>query len=346
MVASPVTISDAGIRKAAILVASLDRSAADAVLELLDPGEARRVRQTVVALDDIPAGELEEVLDEFARSRPGSSGRDTPGVELAGRLAREVGRSAANYNERETAAEEPCGRPFRHLCEAEGEKLARILSGERPQTIALVLSHLPPRQAGGILVRFPADLQVEVVRRLVDLEETDPAILREVEKALEARLSRQVQMQRRRVAGIEALNGILEESSSDVSLRIIDNLSAGDRKLARAGRPSAVKLRKPGRHGCCIFSGGLPRGRAGMDHARAVGRVAAFHRAGAGRFALRSSRRNSQPPALSRPDPLKRRRDRPNANCRDRPSHVVRPKTKPGVCGIAGHWSGDIGRKT
>lgn len=239
MLASPVKISDDGIRKAAILVASLDRAAADAVLELLAPEQARQVRHAVVAMDDIPAAEQEKVLDEFARLRPGKPSRETPGVELAGRLAQEIGWGAANYGGQESAEEEPSGRPFRRLRDAEGEKLARLLSGERPQTIALVLSHLPPRQAGGVLVRFPADLQAEVVRRLVDLEETDPAILREVEKTLEARLSRQVPMQRRRVAGMEALSGILEESSSEVSMKILDNLSVRDRKLAqRIGPPS------------------------------------------------------------------------------------------------------------
>jgi flagellar motor switch protein FliG len=237
MLASPVKLTDDGVRKAAILVASLDRDAADAVLELLGTDRAGQVRQAVVAMEEIPAAEQERVLNEFARMRPGNPARETSGVELAGRLAEEIGWGAANCGEREP--EEPSGRPFVRLREAEGEKLARLLSGERPQTIALVLSHLPPRQAGGVLVRFPADLQVEIVRRLVDLEETDPAILREVEKALEIRLSRQVQMQRRRVAGLDAISGILEESASDVSLKILDNISAGDRKLARKlGPPS------------------------------------------------------------------------------------------------------------
>ncbi len=71
-----------------------------------------------------------------------------------------------------------------------------------------------------------------MIRRLVDLEETDPAILREVEQALESRLSQQVSMQRRRVAGLEALSGILEASESDVRRQILDNLAAGDRALA------------------------------------------------------------------------------------------------------------------
>jgi flagellar motor switch protein FliG len=123
-------------------------------------------------------------------------------------------------------------RPFQFLQEAEAEKLARLLGAERPQTIALVLSHLPPERAGTVLGRLPGAMQAEVVRRLVDLEEAEPEILREVEESLQSRLSEQVQMQRRRVAGIEAVTGILEATGRHAGSRILDNLSAHDPALA------------------------------------------------------------------------------------------------------------------
>jgi flagellar motor switch protein FliG len=105
-----------------------------------------------------------------------------------------------------------------------------------------VLSHLSARQAAGVLARLQPNLQTEVVRRLVDLEETDPVILQEVEQALESRLSRQVPMQRRRVAGLEAIGGILEASESDARLQILDNLSARDRTLAERLIPSPMEF--------------------------------------------------------------------------------------------------------
>ena len=63
-------MTNAGIRKAAILVACLDRVAADAVLEQLGPEQAQRVRQAVVVLDDIPDNEQQRVVDEFFRLGP------------------------------------------------------------------------------------------------------------------------------------------------------------------------------------------------------------------------------------------------------------------------------------
>ena len=130
------------------------------------------------------------------------------------------------------SSSEPTSPPFRFLQQAEDDKLVKILGGERPQTIALVLSYLPPEQAGAVLVRFAPAVQVEIVRRLVDLEETHPEILREVGHALEVRLSEQVRMQRRRVAGLAAVEGILEASGSEVSTQIFENLATLDHSLA------------------------------------------------------------------------------------------------------------------
>ncbi len=132
------------------------------------------------------------------------------------------------------------GEPFRFLHEAEADKLSRVLAGERPQTIALVLSHLPPQQAGSVLARLQPALQAEVVRRLVNLEETAPEILREVEEALESRLSEQVQMQRRRVAGLTAVAGILQAADGRTGMQILDNLAVHDHVLAERLRPQPL----------------------------------------------------------------------------------------------------------
>jgi flagellar motor switch protein FliG len=225
-------LANAGIRKAAILVACMDRAAADAVLEQLPPDQAQRVRQAVVVLDEIPDKEQQLVVDEFFQLGPQKLSQQSYGVELGGRLAREIGIKRSSFHAKGAASGGSPSKPFVRLRDAEDEKLVRLLANERPQTIALVLSHLSARQAGGVLARLQPNLQTEVVRRLVDLEETDPAILQEVEQTLESRLSRQVPMQRRRVAGLEAIGGILEASESDVRLQILDNLTAHDRTLA------------------------------------------------------------------------------------------------------------------
>lgn len=239
-----------GIRKAAILVATLDRPAADRLLDQMEPAQARQVRQVTVDLDRIDPEEQRQVIDEFFRVRPLVPQKDPPGIELDGRLAAKlslplsrlssglssVGHENALPNGR-GGSRRLGGKPFCFLRDAEGEKLAGLLASERPQTIALVLAHLPPKQAGTVLVRLSPQLQVEVVRRLVDLEETEPEILREVERVLESRFSEQVLMQRRRVAGLSAVAGIIEASEGPVATEILGNLASHDRRLAERLSP-------------------------------------------------------------------------------------------------------------
>jgi flagellar motor switch protein FliG len=226
-----MNVTNSGIRKAAVLVASLDQTAADTVLEQMSPEQAARVRQAMVDLGDIDPLEQQRVLDEFFHVGPAKSQKHLPGVEVDAGLAHKLAFSQRPVHEK-AAAPRDDGPPFRFLIQAEADKLARVLGTERPQTIALVLSHLSAEQAGGVLSRLQPAQQVEVVRRLVDLEEADPDILREVERGLQARLSQQVRMQRRRVAGISAVAGILEAADGRMAARILDNLTAYDQPLA------------------------------------------------------------------------------------------------------------------
>ena len=85
-------LSRDGLRKAAILVASLDTAAVDAVLDqVLAPEQARQVREIVVELEEIDQSERRRVIDEFFRdpqagAPPPAAVHDT-GVELDGHLA-------------------------------------------------------------------------------------------------------------------------------------------------------------------------------------------------------------------------------------------------------------------
>jgi flagellar motor switch protein FliG len=241
-------LSPLGLRKAAILVSNLDTAAADAVLDQLPPDEAQQVRRLAVELEKIDSDEQQRVIEEFFRVGPLVPAKSPPGIELDGRLAwLNLGQRSDDCQPLPSGPEPsarpaPPSRPLRLLHEAEAEKLVRVLDGERPQTIAVVLSHLPPGRAGAILAKLPAAVQVEVIRRLVDIEETDPVILREVEEAIEARLAEQVHMQQRRAAGLQALCGILEATEGQSGMQILDNLAVHDRKLAERLGPQPVEF--------------------------------------------------------------------------------------------------------
>jgi flagellar motor switch protein FliG len=92
----------------------------------------------------------------------------------------------------------------------------------------VVVSRLTSQRAAEVLAALPAATQVEVARRVVDLEETDPIVLREIEAGFEAWLSERLRADRRRVAGMTALAGILEAAPPATRENILANLSECD----------------------------------------------------------------------------------------------------------------------
>lgn len=227
--------TDQALRKAAILVSSLDAATADRLLEQMPAEQAARVRRVMVELDEIDPDEQRDVIQEFVQPRAVDVEQ---GVELEGTLARRLAEGAAALPERMPPI--PAATPtFRFLRETESERLSSMLQRERPQTIALVISHLPPHRAAGVLAGLGPALQAEVVRRLVDLDEADPEILRDIERSLHSRILEHIQTERRRAAGLAAVAGILEAADFSLKQEILSNLDRHDDALAdklRTGR--------------------------------------------------------------------------------------------------------------
>lgn len=228
------------LRKAAILVASLDSPTADLLLSQMGSAQADEVRHAILRLSDVDPLEQNEIIAEFFRIGPLMPQKDPPGIELDGNMAGRIAvpgaveTSAKHSPEPEQHSEE---QPFRFLHETEFETLAPFLKREHPQTIAVVLSHLPPDRAGEILAQLPSTVQVDVIRRLVDLDEADPRVVREVERELESWLSQQVRDRRRRAAGLAAVSAILSAATGGTRRNILKNLTRHDRSLAGKLRP-------------------------------------------------------------------------------------------------------------
>ena len=229
-----MSIEQDGLRKVAIVVSSLDRESADLLLEQMPEDDAERVRHAIFELDVIDPKEQRQVLDEFLKAgtsfaRPG--GADSRVV-------------FSRVPKQPESREAPDGRErlFESLGEMAPEGLAGILAVERPQTIALVLSHLSPELSGKVLLQFSPQLQPEIFRRLVDLEETDPGILAEIEESLRARLSQDFSLPRRRVAGLSAVEGILNAADRSTGSQLYRNLTSHDQQLAAQLQPERLEF--------------------------------------------------------------------------------------------------------
>jgi flagellar motor switch protein FliG len=221
------------LRKAAILLASLDDETADELLAQMEPEQAARVRREIVALDEIDPALQRQIVAEFRRGQSPPRDPYPTGIELDSGLAERIARAEpSQMDEQPAAVEEPP--PFRFLHQAEADTLVDYLRNERPQTIALVVSHLSPAQAAAVVDRLAPVVQAQVLRRLAELDFADPAVLRDIERQLESWISQQIRSREKRRAGLDALSAIVSAAERNSRQQIIANLARHDRSLAES----------------------------------------------------------------------------------------------------------------
>jgi flagellar motor switch protein FliG len=234
------------LRKAAILLASLDDETADALVAQMEPEDAGRVRREMADLGEIGRDVELQVLMEFRSG--GHVARDPypSGIELDKELAEKLARPVLSDSYSSPAPEAETPPPFRFLHEAQADTLVEYLQRERPQTIAAVVSHLSPTHAADVIDRLAPAVQAQVLRRLAELDETDPAVLRDIERHLESRISDQIRSHQRRQAGLQALGAILSAAAGRTRRDIVTNLMQHDSALAerlgfdRSGQPAEI----------------------------------------------------------------------------------------------------------
>jgi flagellar motor switch protein FliG len=184
--------SIASLRKAAVLIASLDTNSADRLLEQMGPDQAARVRRVLMQLGDIDEAEQEEVLAEFfGRPRAGEDSVELSVSEEAARLAAPQANSAANSSPSATSApSQATGFPegqFAFLEHVPANELYEALQREHPQTIALVIACMAPAQGAAVLRAFSPFVQSDILTRLERSSVVDAEALESVERHLRQR---------------------------------------------------------------------------------------------------------------------------------------------------------------
>lgn len=224
------------IRKAAILISTLDHRVADELLERMSDEQAALVRSVAMELEDVSENERKLVMQEFLGGGGPVDEVDDSGIELDEELARKLAASERFASERlsehprtSTEPEEP---PFRFLCDAETAAIAKHLQDENPQIIAVVIAHLPPRQAADLLKHFEPRLQASLLRRIAELDTADRDVVREVEKHLKMLLHDDLRAAQNRAIGLSTVASILT-AAGETRGRLVSNLTRHDRQLAR-----------------------------------------------------------------------------------------------------------------
>jgi flagellar motor switch protein FliG len=160
-------------QKIAALLVMLGPEGASVVLKGLAPAEvdAISVEMAKIGLMDRPLQEA--ILKEFSNVAVEASTSVRGGVEFTTQaLEKAMGIFKANNIVTRVAPSRTPVAAMQEIVEMEPRQIATIIKAEQPQTIALILSYLPPDKAGQVLTLTRNEIRDQVVERLATLVPT------------------------------------------------------------------------------------------------------------------------------------------------------------------------------
>lgn len=221
-------------QKAAAVLLAVGPERAATVLSHLSEDEVEQVTMEIATLGEVPSAALDVVLHEFRDEAMAHQELLTGSEAEARALMRQLrGSQADGIVDRLLAAVH--SEPFHFLRIHEPSEVLQHLRDEHPQTIAVVLSHVPSRVSAQLLAGLPAALQSDVAHRLATLERTDPDVVAHVEAALRDRLG-DVKRRSGRRDGVKELADMLHQADRGTERSVLQALEEVDPAIAERVR--------------------------------------------------------------------------------------------------------------
>jgi len=210
---------------------SLGKNLASEVMGRLSTGRIEEITREIAGIDGISSGEQDTILREFYNLALAQRYMEQGGLSYAQALLEKSlpPEEASKILKQVTQSIQQS--PFQFLQKADSENVLTFIQDEHPQTIALILAHMPDHRSAEILSGLAQQKQVEVVKRIASMEQTNPEVIKEVEAGLENRLSDIVSQTFDKAGGIEAAAGILNLSDRSTEKGILESLETDDPDL-------------------------------------------------------------------------------------------------------------------
>jgi flagellar motor switch protein FliG len=220
------------LKRAAIIMLTLDKAAASRVLNHLPKDEMELLTMEIARTDDVTKMEQDDAIEKFRKDIDSRTVIERGSLEVAGELlAQSIGEEGATEiltNIRDSMKSVPFG--FLHKFNA--EDLLSFITDEHPQTIAVIMSNLPTDLAADILKHLPADTQLDVIRRVANMEQTAPEFIEDVESSLKSRMTSLFGRRSDQIGGVPLVAQILNVADRATSKTILDSMGQESEDLA------------------------------------------------------------------------------------------------------------------
>jgi len=219
-----------GLRKAAILLLTMDEELSKEVIKELDETEIGAIGQEISKLKSIPDDIVKLVHDEFIKKLD-KNGAVVDGEKKFKNLVKKSfgDEKAEMFIE---SMESKDGAPGEFLKTCDPRLLANTIRGEHPQTIALVLSILNSKKACEAIAVLPENMQSEVMMRMAHLERVDKQVLLEIESILREQLESVGFAEGKQLGGVDVVANILNQMDKTLESELLGRIEELNPELA------------------------------------------------------------------------------------------------------------------
>ncbi|MCL1917704.1 MAG: flagellar motor switch protein FliG [Peptococcaceae bacterium] len=221
-----------GLQKAAVLLISLGPERSAAVVKYLGEQDIERLTLEMANINTISDEDRAQVLNEFLQLCVANSYLAQGGIDFARDvLERALGEQRA-FDIISRLSTSLKMRPFDLLRRSDPKQLSAFIQAEHPQTVALIMTHLPPDKAAILLTGFPVEIQADVTKRIAVMGRTSPEVLKEIESVIEGKITNMAPTDYTSSGGIQAAVDMLNRADQSTQKGIMDVLETDDPDLA------------------------------------------------------------------------------------------------------------------
>ncbi len=213
-----------GKQKAAVLLMSLDVDIAAKIFQELDIKEVESLAVEITNMKDIQPDIVDSVIEEFYQLMSAQNYMVEGGLEYAQIiLEKSYGHEKAKEIVEKIRVLTSI-RGFNILKKSDSQQLASFLSKEHPQTIALILSHLPPDQSAEVIAEFNDDTRIESIMRIATLGKVSPQLVSQIEHVVDQIAEQTLSQNLSQAGGSQLVANILNKSNNAMAKSLLEKI--------------------------------------------------------------------------------------------------------------------------
>lgn len=218
--------------KAAAIIIALGVDSASEVYKYLRDDEIEAITSEIAKIDLLSSDDMQQILEDFydmcVTQKVVAEGGESYAKDV---LDKAFGPQRAAYL-MEQVLKAGKTRSFEFIRKVDYKNLLMMIQNEHPQTIAIVLSYARAEQTSQIISEFPNEIQLDVIKRISNLDRASPEIIAVVESILNKKVSAIASVDVTEFGGVNYIAEIMNRVDRKTEKYIFEELSNDDPELA------------------------------------------------------------------------------------------------------------------